>query len=565
MRSVDARVVAVALTGLLSFLVALPMDFDGDDLATVQEWGRGTRALDADSDGDGLLDGGEVRLGSDPRVRDSDEDGLHDGEERRIGSDPLDADVDRDGVLDGSEGAVACITNADCDADGLPDGLEQDGRFSPLTSDSFALGLGDAVVYAFDAAGQPAAGDEDRDGIPDAWEDAEGLIAWGHYDPQPGRTDLLVEYLKVTGPSSGRFAFDMTAAYQAVADLFRVERGIHLQWVETTVQLTQEHRPGFLEGDDLGFYRDILAQGHGSTNPYVTSIVLNPQQEQEDLAGNVLGAAFLRSMVATVDYGAHVSIVFEEASSDGIVLTGDGRIELSPSMESHILGAPREQLRQIALANEGIVRLGETPDGVFLVTRQDGTDFRWEWRNDWFVTAPNITLPDGSFLQLQEVGATLFDGTLAQTIAHELGHTLGLCHAHEAACFESYHPLEQTPGAIHSSTMSYGAAPGTLHFLASEWQQIDAYLTCPPQDPIRLISTGAGDALLLEAKYETSFMQAQSLRSCGEHVTVTPDLRVDDGIDRSSTGPGQGLAWLYAAATFLVAGIAVWRTWPQMR
>lgn len=550
------RLLAIGLVALLSFGLALPLDFDGDGLLLVEEWHHGTAALDADSDGDGLLDGAEVAGGTGPTQRDTDKDGLHDGEEARLPSQALQADSDGDGVLDGDEGAVECLLRIDCDGDGIPDGGEAP-TFDPLDADTFDVGLSDAVVAAFDAAGQPAGPDADADGIPDRWEETPGLISWGPFQPQPGQPNLLVEYLRVDGPSSGRFDLDFTPAYQAVAQMF-AEQGIALQWIETRASTTTEVRPGFLAGEDLPYYRAALERGVASDNPFVTTVVLNPQQVQEDLSGEVLGAAFLRSMIATVDYGAHVEVVFEEADSDGIFLSG-GTLAVSPSLESHILGAPRSQVRQIRFASEGIVDLGTTADGVFMVTRQSGTDFRWDWQNDWFVTAPNIT-QDGAYLQLRAVEARLDAATLAQTIAHELGHTLGLCHAHERECYEAFDPDDVSQATIDATTMSYTAPPGTLHFLPSEWRQVATYLVCPPQDPVRLVAAGASSEDVREAKYEQSFIQAASLRTCGAAYEVAADLPVDDGVDRTGNGAGTGWLILYLGAAGLAAVVAAVRT-----
>lgn len=542
--------VALAITGIVSFAIALVMDLDGDGLMTVQEWSRGASPLDADSDGDGLDDRAEVLAGLPPDDRDADDDGLVDA----LDGAPRAPDQDGDGVLDGFEGNPLCILWTDCDGDGLADGDEAP-RFDPLNGDTFGAGLSDAVVKAFDDAGQPADADRDADGIPDAWENVDGLIDWGGFDPEPGRKDLLLEYLKVTGPESSRYALDMTDAYDAVAQMF-LERDIHVQWVETQVSLNQEVRPGFLGGDDLPFYREVLAAGQGSQNPYVTTVVLNPQQTQEDLSGNVLGAAFLRSMIATVDYGSHVDIVFREADSDGLTLS-NGEITLSPSIESHILGAPREQIRQLRFGSEGIVNLGETQNGVFLVTREGGTDFRWDWQNDWFATAPNITV-DGAYLQLRATGAILYDGTLAQTIVHELGHTLGLCHTHEQDCFADLAPHEQNRAAVDSSSMSYTAPPGTLHFLDSEWGQLEDYIACPPQAPVALVAIQASPEVIRQSKYESSFMQEQSIRECGEAAVLESNMEPDDGVDPTG-GNGYGALTLYILVTLVVAGAVTWR------
>ncbi|MGB1586503.1 MAG: hypothetical protein ACPHID_05600, partial [Thermoplasmatota archaeon] len=297
------RLLAVLMVAVLAFGLSLPLDFDGDDLVLVQEWHAGTDPLDADTDGDRILDGPERSRGLDPTQRDTDQDGLTDGDELDLRSDPLAADTDEDGVLDGREGAIVCIQRTDCDGDGIPDGAEAP-TFDPLDTDTYDVGLSDAVVAAFEAAGQPAGPDADEDGIPDAWESQPGLITWGPFAPVAGQRDLLVEYIKVVGPSSGRFDLDFDPAYEAVAQMF-LDGGIQLQWIETVATTTREVRPGFLEGEDLGYYRAALDRGEASGNPFVTTIVLNPQQTQEDLAGEVLGAAFLRSMIATVDYGAH--------------------------------------------------------------------------------------------------------------------------------------------------------------------------------------------------------------------------------------------------------------------
>ena len=462
-------------------------------------------------------------------------------------------------MLDGDEGRPECTRRTDCDADGLADGAELLAGYDPLDPDTFDAGLLDGVVRAFEEAGQPPARDDDRDGIPDAWESSQGLIDWGVFDPRPGRPDLMVEFLKVTGPQSGRFSLDMRPAYDAVAGMF-AEQGIALQWTETQVRLDAEHRPGFLEEDDLGYYRGVLDAGQATQNPYVTSIVLNPQQTQEDLAGDVLGATFLRAMVVTVDYGAHVEVAFQEADADGLTLTGG--LSLSPSLESHILGAPRQQVRQIQFASEGIVDLGPTARGVFMVTRQDGTDFRWDWRNDWFRTAPNITLQDGRWLQLRTTGAALDTATLATTIAHEVGHTLGLCHTHEEECYQDL-PFEEAV-ARHQSTMSYGAAPGTLAFLPSEWAEARALLACPPQGPLTVLAQGGGADALFAEKYEISFKQEASQRACGDHAPLErlfqpAEARHVDASWTPSGAPTSGIGWglTYLAGVAAAAVLAV--------
>ncbi|MDX1612180.1 MAG: hypothetical protein R3185_07405, partial [Candidatus Thermoplasmatota archaeon] len=182
-------------------------DTDEDELSDATEATRGTDPLAWDTDGDGVDDGREAVLGGDPLTVDTDHDGLDDLEEAREGdvdcngngvhamaesdddSDRMpdadeepahrcNPDVDGDGVLDGEEGNRACIPLPDCDLDGLLDGEELSLSFDRLDPDTFDTGLRDGVVRVFREAGQPPSSDADRDGIPDAWEETQGLIDW---------------------------------------------------------------------------------------------------------------------------------------------------------------------------------------------------------------------------------------------------------------------------------------------------------------------------------------------------------------------------------------------------
>jgi hypothetical protein len=90
-------------------------DYDGDGVANVDEFARGTSAFMVDSDFDGLLDGEESGLGTNPLAHDTDGDGVRDADEdadgdglgiareRSAGTDPTDPDTDHDGVSDGTE------------------------------------------------------------------------------------------------------------------------------------------------------------------------------------------------------------------------------------------------------------------------------------------------------------------------------------------------------------------------------------------------------------------------------------------------------------------------------
>lgn len=616
---------AVVAAGVLvaAGLLWMPLDLDGDGVANVVEIGQ-SDPFRADTDGDGLTDGFERRAGTDERLEDTDGDELEDGVEVARGGDPrevdsdgdglwdgdepeedcdgdgvpaiadgdddgddlrdglevdslCDPDVDGDGVLDGRELAFRCIHRPDCDDDGLGDGFEAATAYDPLDPDTFDVGLADAIVYAFEEQGHPPSGDEDRDGVPDTWEDSDGILDWGSFDPSPGVPDLLVEYVRVLGPDSDDFEDDLgfEDAYEAVSHMFAAEAGVTVQWTETDVHLDQEVRPGFLGEADQAHFLDVVGEADHSGNPFVTSIVLNPQQTQEDLAGDILGAAFLRSMIATVDYGAHARITFVEDDGDGLTL-GGGTITLRPVLESHIVGARPEQIDLLAFNSEGVVDLGEgSGDTVWMVTRQqsDGSthDFLWEWQREWFATPPNITADDGSWLQLRATQAQVADGTLATTIAHELGHTLGLCHAHNLTCAQEFSPSDFL--LRDTSTMSYNAPATAMHFLPSEWQQVQEYLACPPEAPVRLVADGADTTAILDAKYGAAFEQSLAGRACGEYVPYDADLSAGEGIGTyeapatlQDPPPVPQRGWLLgvyiAAAALGATGAAAW-TWRR--
>lgn len=593
--------VAAALVLLLTAGAGLALDLDRDGIRTWSEVDRGSHPLRPDTDRDGLNDGAELRWGTDPLRRDTDGDGLVDGDEVRLGGDPTrgdtdgdgipdalepdvdcngngvpaiadsdddgdmrpdgqeplehrcDPDVDQDGVLDGEEGSPVCVELPDCDGDGLGDAEELAAQYDMLRADTFGTGLPDAVAYAFQQQGQTPTPDDDGDGIPDGWEGSDGAIAWGELVPRPGQRDLLIEYLRVVGPDSGRYAWlDFTPAYERVATLFAKD-GIHVHWKETLVERPVEHRPAFLSEGDLPYFRSVLDNGTASTNPYVTTVVLNPQQVQQH-PGTILGAAFLRSMVSSIDYGAHTQVHFR--SEDGQTQS------IRPSIESQLIGG---------LAFEGYDDGGVLPDGRLYLHRpatfnQQGHTM--SWRPDWFRTAPYYETDDGeASLQMDHAGATLHTAELASTIAHELGHTLGLCHTHEAECQMLYGGL--TTADLHASTMSYASQQTTLHFLGAEWSALGEYLRCPPQETTALVAQGAPRADVLAAKYDRAFTEVAEQRECLELPVLAASLvpvpeptlyRPDSIPNPGSSGlmPAVLLALVGAAAAG-GAGFFVWR------
>ncbi len=575
-------------------------DFDADGLHWMDERAAGTNPQDPDTDGDRVADGDEVAAGTDPLDDDSDDDGLLDGEDARRGGNPLSADTDGDGigdreeperdcdgdgvgaigssdddsdgrpdaeepwgqqcapdsdgdgVLDGYEGHADCVTRPDCDGDDLLDGDEPGLGTDPLRADTFGIGFPDPVGLALGGTSQ---GDGDLDGIPDDWERADGPMPWGPFTPRPGSTDLLVEYIRVTGPDSGRYDLDLGPALEAVEAMFARE-GIRLDWSLTTVQFPSEHRPDFLTPDDIPHYRAVLENATSSANPYVTSVILNPQQVQFHV-GDILGAAFLRSMVATVDLGPHTVVQFETQE------TQPQTIRIRPIVESHIQSGNADLVTAYGFQDGGV-----RSDGHIFLVRDvpDGVGYTVSWRPEWFRTAPLFVAETGEELATIRVDYWVEDLGLASTIAHEVGHTLGLCHTHLASCQET---LGVSANRASQSTMSYTATQETLHFLPEEWQRLREHLRCPPQTTARLVAEGAGDDAILAAKYDAAFFQETPQRECLEFVSLERQFEPRPAtlvaadplaLDRGTPGAPriQAYVWSIGAAALVSGGLVAW-------
>lgn len=569
---------------LAGLALGLALDLDQDGISTAAELGS-SRFWDADTDDDGLDDGWERSRGLDVRSPDSDGDTVPDGEEVQRRGDPLAWDSDRDGVddrdeptqdcdldghdaiadpdddgdflldgdeevatrcladadgdglRDGEEGARRCITRTDCDLDGLPDATEVEAGWDPLDPDTFDTGILDAVTYVLAQAGQSPSGDDDADGIPDAWETSDGLIDWGPFTPRPGQRDLLVEFVRVQGPDSSPHAdvLPFDDAYDAVQRMFAGE-GIVLDWTETVVHTSREQRPGWID-TDLDYYLRVLDESRGGDNPYVTSVVLLPQTLQRDV-GDILGASFLRQMLAAVDYGVHSTVLFHD--DDGDVYG------ISPGVESHIASGDLAFIRA-----QGFDSGTQRTDGTY-VLRSDPfgstPGFRIEWLGEWFQSDIDLIVDGGGTHTLTYEGTFLDAPELATTIAHELGHTFGLCHTHEFECYrdlpDGQRPLRDT------STMSYNAPNGTLRFLPAEWRLVLEVMQCPPEAPLTLVADGADAFDVMVEKYVPADA-FDGARSCTDREAVPVDLLpVPDAA---------AYAWSYGDAPGPPrAGYAVW-------
>ncbi len=492
-------------------------DSDGDHLGDGIETRLGLSPTTVDTDGDAIPDDLELAWGSDPRQTDSDADGLGDVTELSCELDPpfasdvarsactpdidcdadgsfamvdpdddadqrndgleqaserCQSDTDGDGVLDGAERNRSCVVRRDCDGDGVADGAEAASRFSALDSDTFDSGLSDLVTYNFEQAGQAFTDDADGDAIPDGWETSSGVLDWGGFTPLPGRKDLLVEFIRVEGPvSGGRVgAMAFTTAYQAVRDTMEREGNIAMQFQETRVRLDPEPAVDVLLAWQDPTYQDIIKQGRHVGNPYVTTIVLIPAvlQPAEGPLFSGVADGFM-SLLSAVDYGGFVKHSFAGTRADGTHASFD----LYPADEEIIMAGRAEPAFWATT-------------GQIVVPQSYGT---YTWTPRWFLTPPLLTLNDGSMLQLATILVVIDQQALASTILHEIGHNLGLCHSQLADCNAAFTAADQAAQA--SSSMSYDAAPGTLHFLASEWTQVQADIRCPVGSTLQLLATGA--------------------------------------------------------------------------
>jgi len=231
--------------------------------------------------------------------------------------------------------------------------------------------------------------------------------------------------------------------------------------VETTVSLPSEDRPHILPSSYARYYERVLAEARYSTNPYVTTVVLNPQHDQSELLH--YGIAPIRGMLAAVDYGMHATIEFSYTyydyywdGEDWVAVPVQGTLDFVPWYESLIDGN-----RLDVIWSDGWTGAGKTRSGEFYLRFSGGTMY---WQPYWFAGNPYVVWNDGDHLQLFARRAWVDTPALARTILHELGHTLGLCHAHEPECYRAFAPEDQF--RTEDSTMSYEST--ALGLLPSE-------------------------------------------------------------------------------------------------
>ncbi|WP_428819053.1 hypothetical protein [Microbulbifer sp. MCCC 1A16149] len=139
------------------------MDWDGDGLSNLEEYQAGTRPDFHDSDLDGVLDGDDVAPLNAAYKNDFDQDGLPEAYENQY---PFLGDIYPN---DASE---------DLDGDGLSNLQEFTAGTNPENPDSDGDGTLDGEDP--DATNAAYSRDQDNDGLPDEWEQANGL-----YDGDP--------------------------------------------------------------------------------------------------------------------------------------------------------------------------------------------------------------------------------------------------------------------------------------------------------------------------------------------------------------------------------------------
>lgn len=521
------------------------LDYDGDGLANWQEFWNRTNLLEADSDSDGLSDRREMAVGTNPWRADSDGDGYSDSFEIEWGLSPTRDDTDMDGLSDfaepvhcarltdcdgdgiwDSQEAPQCIQAPDCDSDGLPDGLEpsvclllpdcdSDGILDGLelggciqqpdcdsdrAPDGLELQMGLLISVAdsygngwLDAAsvrwGDPNS-DADEDGIPDSWESPGSAFPWGEWRPRPGQRDLLVEFIVLQPPAmQAAGGVDYSAVYRFVSNAFS-EEGVVMHSVETLVAAPRA--PLWkASADELAGYAEST---RGVTNPFVYEVVLSPGYL--DRPENVGGWARVSRQWAEVDTGRFLSLDFQ---------LGERSEKLDGAIADWVLNNREDRL------SGAFSSWSTVGNGILIAGRPSGRIHSLEY-NDWWWGGATACLRAGETDCGYQVARIHLEDAdrLAEIVLHEIGHSLGLCHAHEADCRASWPSYAQME--YRQSPMSYERAgeSARLSYLPIEWDTVMDAIRCPSQLQVARLVLGHPEQDVLKAKITGQYYFTES-------------------------------------------------------
>lgn len=453
----SSRAHSILIVSVLVLLVVTPavVSVDGDSLTVYTEIQGPTEPFSADTDGDGLLDGEEqTDHSTDPTLSDTDSDGLSDSVEVESKTSPINADTDDDGLSDGSEVQThrTLPTESDSDADGLADGDEIAAETDPLAADTDADGLSDGVETQLGS--NPRLSDTDDDGLSDNAE-------YSTYGTDPTDEDTDAD----GGPDAEEIELG-TDPTESDTDFDGVEDRSERR-VGTSPTDPDTDSDGFSDGVELNspeklpagldpLHRDVLIELDSTQDVSVTTDTLDP-------VVNKFGEAPVNNPDGQTGITVHVVTSPNGPSTE---ITGPQSFD-----EYYDSGYQTEfDLRGYGAYQVFVVdRIGEEDEAV-----AGGTNPR----------------SDGILVETRPA-----DGVIPATVAHELGHQLGISGTDFSGVDSDEYTYQQ-----YSSVMNYNCRHhqnpavkqdcGVVEFSSSgsfdDWEEIESSFpeTTPSTDQL---------------------------------------------------------------------------------